>query len=195
MQGKVLNIHGYKGSGKNSLFTALKETGYNVVTVDIDYDALGAEKAMSLIEHIIEREEIVGVAGTSLGGFFALCCSAGYNLPALLVNPGLLPELILPRLGFSRRSGIREFTRVRACLGNYTPGLLTTILGEADEIISDSDIKEYTKSLVCGKRIITVPNGKHSGSTLGLAQLLLNSKLLKEGSWLNVKDTKDETLR
>lgn len=195
MQGRILNIHGYRGSGKNSLYTALTKTGYDVITIDIDYDTLGAEKVMSVIENIIEREEVIGVSGTSLGGFFALCCSAKYQIPALLVNPGLLPELILPRLGYSRICGNREFTRVRAYLKTYRPGLLTTIIGDDDEVISDSSIKEYTKSIICGRRLITVPGGKHSGSTLGLEHLLLKNDILKEGGWLDVKDTKDETLR
>lgn len=192
---KVLNIHGYRGSENNSLYQALHETGYDVVTLSLDYDKLSPEKVLSLLDNIIERENIDGVAGTSLGGFFALCCSAVHNIPALLVNPALFPEVLLPELGYTRLSGVREFTRSRACLANYQPGLLTTIIGDEDEVISDKAVKEYTRGVVCGRRIINVSGGKHSGSTLQLASLLLESDLLKEGRWLGVVNAKDETLR
>lgn len=192
---KILNIHGYRGSENNNLYQALHETGYDVVTLSIDYDKLSPEEVMSLLNSIIERENIYGVAGTSLGGFFAMCCSAVHNIPALLVNPALLPEVLLPELGYKRLSGIREFTRVRACLANFQPGLLTTIIGDEDEVISDKAVKEYTRGIVCGRRIITVPGGGHSGSTLQLASLLIESDLLKEGRWLDVVNAKDETLR
>lgn len=194
MLGTVLNIHGYHGSAQNSLYEALKENGYDVITVNLDYEALGMERTAVFLGSIIEQEGVDGVAGTSLGGFFAVYCSAKYRLPALLVNPGLLPELILPRLGYGDIALVRECTRVRAALGTLEPGLLTTIVGIDDEVLTDDSIKIYTQSLVCARRLIKVPGGKHSGSTLGLSQLLANSTLLRKGAWLDVKDTKDDTL-
>lgn len=194
MLGTVLNIHGYRGSSQNSLYEALKENGYDVITMNLDYDAFGMEKTAVFLDSIIEQEGVDGVAGTSLGGFFAVYCSAKYRLPALLVNPGLLPELILPKLGYGDIALVRECTRVRAALGTLEPGLLTTIIGTNDEVISDDSIKNYTQSLVCTRRLIRVPGGKHSGSTLGLSQLLGDSTLLKKGAWLDVKNTKDDTL-
>lgn len=194
MLGTVLNIHGYHGSASNSLYEALRENGYNVITTNLDYDELGMEMTASFLSNIIEQEGVDGVAGTSLGGFFAVYCSAKYRLPALLVNPGLLPELILPKLGYGDIALVRECTRVRAALGTLEPGLLTTIVGTDDEVIADDSIKLYTQSLVCTRRLIKVPGGRHSGSTLGLSQLLAHSPLLRKGAWLNVKDTKDDTL-
>ena len=67
MLGKVLNIHGYHGSANNSLYEALKENGYGVITAELDYDALGIEKAASILSSIIEQEGVDSVAGTSLG--------------------------------------------------------------------------------------------------------------------------------
>ena len=110
------------------------------------------------------------------------------------MNPGLLPELILPRLGYRNVALVRECTRVRAELGTLEPGLLTTIIGTEDEVITDNSIKNYTQSFICTRRLIRVPGGKHSGSTLGLSQLLENSTLLRKRAWLGVKDTKDDTL-
>lgn len=192
MLGKVLNIHGYRGSAENSLYEALKENGYDVITMNLDYDELGMEKTASFLDIIIEKEGVDGVAGTSLGGFFAVYCSAKYRLPALLVNPSLLPEIVLPRLGYGDIALVRECTRIRAALGTLESGLLTTIIGTKDEVITDECIKNYTQSLVCTRRIIRVPGGRHSGSTSGLSRLLEDSTLLRKGAWLNVKDTKDD---
>lgn len=193
MYGPILNIHGYRGSSKNSLYTALTNTGYEVYTVDLDYDKFHPTEIMSRLSYIIDKVGVRGIAGTSLGGFFALCCSAKYQLPALLVNPATTPELILPTLGYKNIAAPRSFLKVRAVLGDYNPGLITAIIGKDDEVITDEAIKKYTSAVLNSQRTISVPGG-HSGSTLPLTELLLNSELLKEGRWLDVKDYLDDTL-
>ena len=193
MYGPILNIHGYRGSAQNSLYKSLTDTGYEVYTVEVDYDKFNPTEIMSGLSHIIEKVGVRGVAGTSLGGFFALCCSAKYQIPALLVNPATTPELILPALGYKNIAAPRSFLEVRAVLGNYNPALVTAILGKDDEVITDKAIKEYTRRILNSRRTISVPGG-HSGSTLPLTELLLNSELLKEGKWLDVKDSLDDTL-
>lgn len=193
MYGPILNIHGYRGSSRNSLYTALTDTGYEVHTVEVDYDKVHLTEIMSSLSHIIEKVSIRGLAGTSLGGFFALCCSAKYQLPALLVNPATTPELMLPTLGYKNIAAPRSFLKVRAVLGDYNPGLITAIIGKDDEVITDVATKKYTRAILNSRRTISVPGG-HSGSTLPLTELLLNSELLKEGKWLDVKDSLDDTL-
>lgn len=83
---KVLNIHGYKGSAFNSVATAMDANGLEIVTESIDYDGTDPE---IITEHLLEsylKNECEAIAGTSLGGFYAMVLCARLSAPTLYLS-------------------------------------------------------------------------------------------------------------
>lgn len=170
----VLNIHGYHGRADNSLYQALVANNYDVLSYKMDYDGGKSPRALlDMLEAQIRNPEqgITAIAGTSLGGFYALLLSIRFDLPVLVVNPALLPAVQLPTLGKPTHADLREYFELQADLVNVDRRLVSTIVGEADEII---DTLSYTELVLKNSRFFSVPNGKHSGSTLPLEDIIQN---------------------
>lgn len=166
---RLLNIHGYKGSPENSAKKALVACGYDVVSFAIDYDASSPTHIYDMLAYRVCDEHIDAVVGTSFGGFFALLLSAQREIPALLINPAIVPGMYLPELGYKRDFDIRELHKLSCRLKDIDMRLISTIVGEDDEVIDSVD---YTEALLHNSRFIKVPGGKHSGDTLGLESIL-----------------------
>ncbi len=51
------------------------------------------DEAISILQQIIDKQpdNVVGLIGSSLGGYYATYLSEKYNLPAVLVNPAVKP--------------------------------------------------------------------------------------------------------
>ena len=88
--------------------------------------------------------------------------------PTVFINPCLMPFVYLPRLGYNNRNGVIEFSEMFSDITKLNTELVSTIIGEADEII---DTHDYTKTLLYNSRYFLVPNGKHSGFTLPLKEI------------------------
>lgn len=169
---KVLNIHGYNGSAFNSVAVAMELNGLKVVTENIDYDGTDPE---IITEHLLEiylKNKCEAIAGTSLGGFYAMVLCARLSVPTLLINPAVVPGIVLPELGYAYPDGIRKLRAIELkYLGKLDLNNITTIVGKKDEIINDR-LRAYTKAVLFNNRYYEIPNGKHSGSTLGLNALI-----------------------
>lgn len=166
---KILNIHGYKGSAKNSAYCALTECGYDVCSVGIDYDS---EMPLSVLERLCveyEKNECDAVVGTSLGGFFAALICVKKNCPALFINPCLLPCVVLPELGYSNENGISEFSSMTGDISDIDVKNVSAVVGLKDEIIKNHD---YTKKILGNERYYSVEGGRHSGATLPLKEII-----------------------
>lgn len=46
---KILNIHGYKGSAKNSAYEALIALGHEVTSPELDYDTLLPDETLEML--------------------------------------------------------------------------------------------------------------------------------------------------
>ena len=160
---KILNIHGYHGDTQNSAYKALSELGCDTISPAFDYDNELPGKVMSNLRDIIDDNNIEMIVGTSLGGFYAAVLSARTGLPAILVNPCLLPFLHLPRLGYN--GNIASFVPLFGELSELYAEKISVIIGGSDEVI---DTHDFTKNLLRGSRFRVVTEGKHSGSTLPL---------------------------
>lgn len=163
---KVLNIHGYKGSAKNSAYEVLTALGHEVTSPDLDYDAILPDET---VEILLKKAGECGaemIVGSSLGGFYAAVLSVRLGIPITLINPCLLPFLHLPRLGYT--GDIRQFMPLFGELAKIDDCKVYAIIGEKDEVI---DTHDMTRNLLKNSRIVLVPNGMHSGSTLPLYDL------------------------
>lgn len=168
---RVLNIHGYKGSSENSAARAW-ETFDDVVVISlsIDYDALSPTEIFRELKKTVKEDNIDVICGTSLGGFFAALLCERFELPTLLINPALLPEVLLPELGYDRPYGAREFRDLNLkYMRDLDLRYVSTIIGTEDEVITTLD---HTRMVLKNSRFVEVDGGKHSGSTLNLEAIL-----------------------
>ena len=162
---KILNIHGYRGSAENSAYSALKEIGCDVLSPQTDYDSAPPDEVMAVLRDIADNAEIGLIVGTSLGGFYAAVLAAETDLPVLLVNPCLMPFYHLPKLGYD--GDIRPYIALFGELSYLDRSKVGCIVGSCDEVI---DTHSFAKTLFENERFRTVPDGKHSGATLPLAE-------------------------
>ncbi|MBR5113275.1 MAG: hypothetical protein IK097_07635 [Clostridia bacterium] len=163
---KILNIHGYQGEPQNSAFTALREAGYdNIVSPSIDYDAVTPNSVIESLKFIVSQKKPDIITGTSLGGFFAAVLSAETGLPAILINPCLMPFYHLPELDY--KGDITQFIALFGLLQKLDRDKVSCIIGGSDEVINTHS---FTENFLKNERFRIVPEGKHSGSTLPLKE-------------------------
>ena len=170
---RILNLHGYNGSAHNSVYQVLTEIGYEVISPPTDYDKIMPKQLLSDLSEIYDDNNCKAVVGTSAGGFFAAQLCVMKQCPTVFINPCLMPFVYLPRLGYNNRNGVIEFSEMFSDITKLNTELVSTIIGEADEII---DTHDYTKTLLYNSRYFLVPNGKHSGFTLPLKEIFEQNK-------------------
>ncbi len=158
---KILNIHGYKGSAENSAFSALKATDAEIISPQLDYDKENPEKLLEKLGKMIVENAVEIIVGTSLGGFFALALSVRTGLPVILINPCLMPFVVIPRLDY--KGDVRDFIRIFGEFADADKNKMYAIVGGEDEIIDSHD---FTLHFIPNHEV--VPEGKHSGVTLNL---------------------------
>ena len=159
----ILNIHGYGGSAHNSAYTALRSLDCHVISPQLDYAAESPVQTLETLRNIVKEGEVDALAGTSFGGFFAALLCTEFRLPAMLVNPCLLPFDVLPRFGYPQP--IQPLMALFGRLAAWNSSLVHCIIGGADEVIGDH---AFTKRLLNHAALQIVPDGKHSGATLPL---------------------------
>lgn len=164
---KILNIHGYKGSAKNSAYEVLTALGHEVTSPELDYDTLSSDETLEILLREAGECGAEMLVGSSLGGFYAAVMSVQLGLPAALVNPCLMPFLHLPRLGYNGE--IHPFIKLFGELADIDSEKISVIVGGSDEVI---DTHDMTRNLLKNSRFEVVPNGRHSGSTLPLKSFL-----------------------
>lgn len=167
---KLLNIHGYHGNPENSAYSAARKADIQVVSPTIDYDNEDPTRILNRLSRLFVEEHCEGVIGTSLGGFYAMLLCSAFSVPTVLINPAMVPGLVLPTLGYTRPAGVREMKKLENRFLDLDLRNITTIIGTEDEII-DKNMRNYTRTLLHNRRFYEVPGGKHSGSTLNLDEM------------------------
>ena len=162
---KILNIHGYQGNAANSAYEALRECGFDIISLQIDYDRTSPEYVMQLMNSQFTNNFCNAVVGTSLGGFYAALISAKNECPCVLINPCLMPFYHLPKLGYD--GCIHDFIKLFGSLSELDRSCVSCIVGDADEVLGDHS---FTEMLTRNSRFRRVPNGKHSGVSLPLKE-------------------------
>ncbi|MBQ8965711.1 YqiA/YcfP family alpha/beta fold hydrolase [Ruminococcus sp.] len=157
---KILNLHGYHGSPRNSAYKALEKEGREIVSPELDYDSLSADEVLEKLRGLIAVHSPDFIVGTSLGGFYAALICAETGLRTVLVNPCLMPFMILPC-----RS--REFIAAFGRLAYLDAANVSCIVGDDDELLGDH---KFTETLLHNERFRRVAGGGHSGATLPLGE-------------------------
>ena len=165
---KILNIHGYRGSSDNSAYHALLPLGAEIISPQIDYDKQSPDEILLFLNDLWQQNGCQAVVGTSLGGFYAALLSMKHHAKTVLINPCLLPFLLLPQLEESQNTLLFDYLRLFADIVKIDKNQIVAIIGEQDEVISTHD---FTQNLLGKSRCILVPDGKHSGWTLPLRDI------------------------
>ena len=161
---KILNIHGYQGEPQNSAFNTLCEAGYeDIISPSVDFDAVEPKNITESLKFIVLQKKPDIIIGTSLGGFFAAVLSAETGLPAILINPCLMPFYHLPEIDY--KGDITQFIALFGLLQKLDRDNVSCIIGGSDEVISTHS---FTENWLKNERFRIIPEGKHSGSTLPL---------------------------
>ena len=165
---KILNIHGYRGSCENSSFAALSALGAEMISPQMDYDKQSPDEILLFLNNLWQKHNCQAIVGTSLGGFYAALLSMKHHAKTVLINPCLLPFLLLPQIEESQNTLLFDYLRLFADIVKIDKNQIVAIIGEQDEVISTHD---FTQNLLGKSRCICVPNGKHSGWTLPLRDI------------------------
>ena len=146
---KLLYIHGFRSSAKSSTILNIKANYHNLDVHAFDVTHHPVE-SIRKIEAYVAEHGIDVLAGSSLGGYYALC--AKVDIPKIAVNPVLNPEnslSFMPELGEEmeyyneREDGVQTFKCTLSDLDEFrgidkyiTP--LTHIIGsDKDELLGD----------------------------------------------------------
>ncbi len=87
---KLLYLHGFASCGDSNKTRALKAHfgDTHVLAPDLPVEP---KEAIALAGELIRTENVTGLLGSSLGGFYATWLSCRYRLPAVLINPSVTP--------------------------------------------------------------------------------------------------------
>jgi len=150
--------HGYQSSNQTNKFTEIECENKSAVTVD--YEALSYAEVEALYSAQIENEKPEILVGHSLGGYWALKMSAKYEIPAVVLNPALYPEISLPHLNYE--------TITQAELENRVPKYAYVELG--DEVI---DVPRTVTALKPVAYMMLNVNGHHRIERMDLVNELI----------------------
>lgn len=122
MKKKILWIHGFCGRPNNENIEYMKALypQYDIYAIEVDHHA---KASMEKINAHIKDNKVDLVAGTSLGGYYAMC--AEFGGPKLVVNPVIHPFIELRQfLGRNsykpgRPDGLGEFEFTQAMLDEF----------------------------------------------------------------------------
>ena len=163
---RILNIHGYHGSPKNSAYQALEALSCEIIAPALDYDSESPEQIIRNLKFIVANKRPDIIVGTSLGGFYASVLSAQLCYPVMLVNPFLMSFLSFD--GDSRpNKNTKALIGLFGSLSQIDTDNVNCIVGDNDELLGDH---KFTEELLGNERFRRIPGGGHSGATLPLKE-------------------------
>ncbi|QDF29379.1 YqiA/YcfP family alpha/beta fold hydrolase [Halarcobacter anaerophilus] len=97
----IIYIHGFGSNGHSGKATLFREYFEDeVVTPSLSYvPNLAIDTLEQIIEIFLQRDEKVGLVGSSLGGYYAIYLANKYDLKAVLINPAIYPYKTLNKIG------------------------------------------------------------------------------------------------
>jgi len=100
----LLYLHGFNSSPESYKASQLKQWLSNEhpdLAIEIPYlkpyPKQSIEQLQAIIEPALERNEPVGLMGSSLGGYYSTFLAEQYGLRAVLINPSIRPFELLAR--------------------------------------------------------------------------------------------------
>ncbi len=162
----ILWIHGFRSCGLSDKSQALRAHfgADQVLTPDLPHRPA---EAIALLEELLVRYPMRAIAGASLGGYYATWLLRRHDLPAVLVNPAVVPHLLLENwLGWHRDCHGRPFEvtrdtlRALRALRRARPAAherYLVLLATGDEVLDWRTAADY----YADKELIVHPGGDH----------------------------------
>lgn len=99
----IIYIHGFGSSGHGGKATLFREYFEDeVIAPSLSYvPNLAIDTLEQLIEMLLQKDENVGLVGSSLGGYYSIYLANKYDLKAVLINPAIYPYKTLDKLGMA----------------------------------------------------------------------------------------------
>lgn len=162
----ILNIHGFNSDGNNRNYNFLKTEYPNrkIISPTFNYNEENPYNILDSLQNYIKLQRefekpINLVVGSSIGGFFAYCLCAMYDVKTILINPSLMPFINL----FTKYNVSQTICKKYIELFNkyvYLPNNINyeIILSNHDEIIDHASI---TKTVIGNSKYIHFVEGTH----------------------------------
>jgi uncharacterized protein len=162
---KILYLHGFASCGEGNKSTELKKYfgEKNVLSPDLypsPFDSI------SMIESLLQSEDIGLIIGSSLGGFYATYFAEKYKLKAVLLNPSTQPwKTLAPYVGWQKRFCDEEVFEFKTIYLEQLKTLeLTPVNGKYLLLLqSEDEVLDYAKaqSLYNTHKVIVEYGGNH----------------------------------
>lgn len=162
----ILNIHGFNSNGNNRNYNFLKTEYPNreIISPTFNYSEENPYNILNSLQNYIilyrELEKPINlVVGSSIGGFFAYCLCAMYDVKTILINPSLMPFINL----FTKYNTSQVICKKYIEIFNkyiYLPdsSKFEIIISNNDEIINHDSI---TKTVIGNGKYINIVEGTH----------------------------------
>ena len=172
----ILNIHGYNSSGNNSKYKFLTEEYKNdlIISPTFDYKNENPYNILDSLKNAVtsnfEKGKYKIVVGSSLGGFYAYCLSAIYDIRTILINSSLMPFINL-----NTRYDVSD-TICKKYIELFSKYVYEPAFGNLEIIVSNNDNiinhNEITRSVVSSKKFYVVKGEHHMRMTDELKSLI-----------------------
>lgn len=93
MSARIIYLHGLGSSGQSSTAIQLADAGLNISAPD--YAPHNYQQSISQLKELIEQEAPQLIAGTSMGGYYALKMAELTGLPCIAINACYQPDVSL----------------------------------------------------------------------------------------------------
>jgi predicted esterase YcpF (UPF0227 family) len=178
----IVYIHGFRSTGQGPKARTIKAYfGDEVLAADFPQEP---DRAIATLSRLIETEDIHGLIGSSLGGFYTIWLAERYDLPAVLINPSIRPFETTERyLGHNTRDNGETFVwrredmealrryRIEQPRAHYM-----LMLKQGDSVLDYRIARDYLPDAVT----VIEAGGDHAfndiGAHLGAVERFLNAK-------------------
>lgn len=100
---KILYLHGFGSCGEGNKSSALRAYfgEEEILSPDLPY---APQDAVTYIDKLMTDEKVTLLIGSSLGGFYATYFAEKFSLPAVLLNPSVMPwRTLASHVGWQER--------------------------------------------------------------------------------------------
>ncbi|MBR4803801.1 MAG: hypothetical protein IK032_04105 [Bacteroidales bacterium] len=98
MPQKILYIHGFNSAGGGHKAVELQKMFPQCEVLSPTFDYKNPAAVQKKLDSLVRTQRVGMVMGTSLGGFFAIYCSAKHAIPAVVINPTVKPSQTLAKM-------------------------------------------------------------------------------------------------
>jgi len=98
MPQKILYIHGFNSAGGGHKAVELQKMFPQCEVLSPTFDYKNPAAVQKKLDSLVRTQRVGMVMGTSLGGFFAIYCSAKHAIHAVVINPTVKPSQTLAKM-------------------------------------------------------------------------------------------------